>query len=95
MQTIRDHAQRFGRDPSKLQFQMMLAPPPRENDDGKGRAFFADAERVAQRAAEIADLGFGWVSLNGTNIFQSGARSVAAMIDTLGQLHDRLRREVG
>jgi probable F420-dependent oxidoreductase len=95
MQTIREHAVGFGRDASALQFQTMLAPPPRENDDGKGRSFFAEPDRVAHRAAEVAELGFGWVSLNATNIFQSGARSVAAMIDALGALHDRLRREVG
>ena len=95
MQTIREHAQRFGRDPAAIQYQTMLAPPPRENDDGKGRGFFADPERVARRAAEIAEIGFGWVSLNGTNIFQSGARTVDAMIDAFGLLHDRLRREVG
>ena len=95
MRTIREHAVQFGRDPAVLQFQTMLAPPPRENDDGKGRGFYADPERVARRAAEIAELGFGWVSLNGTNLFQSGARTVAAMVDALGLLHDRLRREVG
>lgn len=95
IRTIREHAARFGRDPNAIQFQTMLAPPPRENDDGKGRNFYADAERVARRAAEIAELGFGWVSLNGTNVFQSGARTVAAMTDALGLLHDRLRREVG
>jgi len=95
MQTIREHAQRFGRDPNAIQFQTMLAPPPRENDDGKGKGFFADPDRVARRAADIAELGFGWVSLNGTNLFQSGARTVAAMVDAFGALHDRLRREVG
>ncbi len=40
MQTIREHAQRFGRDANALQFQTMLAPPPRENDDGKGKGFY-------------------------------------------------------
>jgi probable F420-dependent oxidoreductase len=95
MRTIREHAARFGRDPAKLQFETMLAPPPRENDDGKGRSFFADPDRVSRRAVEIAELGFGWVSLNATNLFQSGARSVAAMIDALGTLHDRLREDVG
>jgi probable F420-dependent oxidoreductase len=93
--TIRRHAADAGRDPDALQFQAMLAPPPRQNDDGRGKTFFADAERVAQRAAEIAALGFGWVSINATNVFQSGARSVAAMVDLLGVLHDRIRREVG
>src|SRR4030095_2202569 len=95
MQTIREHMERFGRDPKAIQFQTMLAPPLRENDDGKGKGFFADPDRVARHAAEIAELGFGWVSLNGTNLFQSGARTVAAMVDSFGALHDRLRREVG
>jgi probable F420-dependent oxidoreductase len=95
MRTIREHAERFGRDANAMQFQTMLAPPPRENDDGKGRSFYADPDRVAKRAAEIAELGFSWVSLNGTNLFQSGARTVDAMIDAFGTLHDRLRREVG
>jgi len=95
MQTIREHAQRFGRDPGTIQFQTMLAPPPRENDDGKGKGFYAEPDRVARRAAEIAELGFGWVSLNGTNLFQSGARTVEAMVDSFGALHDRIRREVG
>ncbi len=61
----------------------------------RGSGFFADPDRVARRAADIAELGFGWVSLNGTNLFQSGARTVAAMVDAFGALHDRLRREVG
>ncbi|HEY6598188.1 MAG TPA: LLM class F420-dependent oxidoreductase [Pseudomonadales bacterium] len=95
MRTVREHAANFGRNASAIQYQTMLAPPPRENDDGKGRSFYADADRVARRAAEIAALGFGWVSLNATNIFQSGARTVDAMVDALGTLHDRLRREVG
>jgi probable F420-dependent oxidoreductase len=95
MTTIRRHAADAGRDPDALQFQTMLAPPPRQNDDGSGKTFFADAERVARRAGEVAALGFGWLSINATNVFQSGARSVPAMVDMLGTLHDCIRREVG
>jgi hypothetical protein len=40
-------------------------------------------------------MGFEWVSLNATAIFQAGARSVAAMVDALGRLHARLRAEIG
>ena len=40
-------------------------------------------------------MGFEWVALNATAIFQAGARSVDAMIDALGKLHARLRAEVG
>jgi len=40
-------------------------------------------------------MGFGWVAINATAIFQAGARSVDAMTDALARLHDRLRAEVG
>ena len=40
-------------------------------------------------------MGFQWATLNATAIFQSGARSVQAIIDTLGDLHAKIRSEVG
>jgi hypothetical protein len=40
-------------------------------------------------------MGFGWVALNATAIFQAGARSVDAMLEALGALHGALRAEVG
>jgi hypothetical protein len=40
-------------------------------------------------------MGFGWVALNATAIFQAGARSVEAMTEQLATLHDRLRAEIG
>jgi hypothetical protein len=40
-------------------------------------------------------MGFGWVALNATAVFQAGARSVDAMLDTLDALHRRIRAEVG
>jgi hypothetical protein len=40
-------------------------------------------------------VGFGWVPLNATAIFEAGARSVDAITDELGRLHDRSRSEVG
>jgi hypothetical protein len=40
-------------------------------------------------------MGFGWVALNATAIFQAGARSVDAISDELARLHDRIRAEVG
>jgi hypothetical protein len=39
-------------------------------------------------------MGFGWVSLNATALFQSGARSVDAMADALAALHAKIRAEV-
>ena len=40
-------------------------------------------------------MGFEWISLNATAIFQAGFRSVDAMIDKLGELHGAIRAEVG
>ncbi len=70
----------------------MVAPPPR---DTAGRQFYAEHDRVVARVAALRAMGFGWVSLNATAIFQAGARSVAAIVDALAALHARLRAEVG
>jgi hypothetical protein len=40
-------------------------------------------------------MGFDGVAVNATAIFQSGSRSVDAMLDALRAIHDRLRQEVG
>ena len=48
-----------------------------------------------RRAEMVKEMGFEWGSLNATAIFQSGARSVDAIIEKLGVLHDRLRAAVG
>jgi len=50
---------------------------------------------VVARVAALKAMGFGWVALNATAIFQSGARSVEAMTAELHRLHDRIRAEVG
>jgi probable F420-dependent oxidoreductase len=90
--TIRAAAEAAGRDPAAIGLQMMLDAPPRNGDEGAKR-FYQDEVRVAARAAEIRAQGFGWATLNITAIFQSGSRSIDAMIDTLGRLHDRIRME--
>jgi len=70
----------------------MVAPPPR---DAEGRRFYAEPDRVVARVVELQAMGFQWVSLNATAIFQAGARSVDRMIDALGALHAKIRTEVG
>ena len=47
------------------------------------------------RAASIAEMGYDWISLNATAVFQAGARSVTAMIDELAELHGKVRAAVG
>ncbi len=90
--TIRRHAEQAGRDPKAIGLQSMVAPPPR---DAESKRFYAEPDRVLARAAALQAMGFGWVSLNATAVFQAGARSVDAMIDVLGALHGRIRAEVG
>jgi probable F420-dependent oxidoreductase len=90
--TVRRHAADAGRDPATIGLQAMLAPPP--NDAG-GKTFYQDLDRVVARAEQVAALGFGWLALNATAIFQSGARSIAEISDRLDQLHSRLRAAVG
>ena len=54
-----------------------------------------DHDAVVARVAALKAMGFGWVALNATAIFQAGARSVEAMTEQLATLHDRLRAEIG
>ena len=63
--------------------------------DAKGKAFYADKEAVVRRAHQIVEQGFDWAAINATALFQSGARTVNAMIDALGDLHGRIRKETG
>ena len=90
--TIRRHAKDAGRDPGTIGLQSMVAPPPR---DAEGKRFYAEPERVVARAVELQKMGFGWISVNATAMFQAGARSVDAMVDALNTLHGRLRAVVG
>ena len=88
---IHAHARAAGRDPSAIGLQSMVAPPPR---DAEGKRFYAEPDRVVARVAELKAMGFEWVALNATAVFQAGARSVDAMLAALTTLHDRIRKEV-
>jgi probable F420-dependent oxidoreductase len=92
IEAIHRHAEAAGRDPASIGLQSMVAPPPR---DAAGKAFYSDPDQVVARVAALKAMGFGWVALNATAIFQAGARSVAAITAELGRLHDRIRAEVG
>ena len=94
MQAIKEAASAAGRDPEALGWQGQIAPPPRPGDTA-GRMYYADHDQVARRVADLQGMGFDWASVNATAVFQAGARSIEAMIEALGQIHDRLRREVG
>jgi probable F420-dependent oxidoreductase len=92
IETIRRHAEAVGRNPDKIGLSSMVASPPK---DAAGKRFYAEHDRVAARVAELQTMGFGWVEINATAIFQAGARSVDAMVDALAALHDKLRAAVG
>jgi probable F420-dependent oxidoreductase len=92
IEAIRRHAEAAGRDPAAIGLQSMVAPPPR---DAEGKRFYAEPDRVIARVADLKAMGFQWVALNATAIFQAGARSVDAMADALAALHGRIRTEVG
>ena len=94
MDAIREAALAAGRDPHAIGWQSMIAPPPRAGDI-KGKAFYAEPDHVVARVADLQAMKFDYVSLNATAIFQSGARSVEAILDTMQILHDRLRAELG
>ena len=89
---IRRAAEAAGRDPGAIGWQSMVAPPPR---DAEGKRFYAEHDRVVARVVELRKMGFEWVALNATAIFQAGARSVDAMIDALSILHGKIRAAVG
>ena len=89
---IAGYAEAAGRDPGEIGFQMMLDVPPRDEESKK---FYSKPEAVVARAVEVQAMGFEWGALNATAIFQSGARSVDAMLEVLGGLHDALRAELG
>src|SRR5688500_5715547 len=90
--SIRGHATASGRDPDAIGLQSMVAPPPR---NAEAKRFYAEPDRVVRRVAELHAMGFGWVSINATAIFQAGARSVDGMLDALAALHGRIRAETG
>ncbi|HSB41986.1 MAG TPA: LLM class F420-dependent oxidoreductase [Methylomirabilota bacterium] len=92
VEAIHRHAEAAGRDPGSIGLQSMVAPPPR---DAAGKTFYADHDAVVARVAALKAMGFGWVALNATAIFQAGARSVEAMTEQLARLHERIRAEVG
>ena len=92
LETIRRYAEAAGRDPNRIGLQQMLDVPPR---DDAGRNFYKDLDAVESRAVKVKSLGFGWGALNATAIFQSGARSIDAIIDTLAAIHERLRSALG
>lgn len=87
--SIRAHAEIAGRDPDTIGLQMMLDVPP---TDDRGKRFYQELDEVKARADQVENWGFEYASINATAIFQSGARAVNEIIDTLARVHQRLSR---
>ncbi len=92
--TVKQAAEAAGRDPEALGFQCQLATPPRAGDPST-REYWARSADVAATAAAAQAAGFGWAAVNVTGVFVAGARSIDAMIEQLGVLHDAIRSETG
>ena len=67
LERLYDFALKCDRDPKDIGLQSMVAPPPRNEED---KRFYMDPERVIARVVELKEMGFQWVSLNATAIFQ-------------------------
>lgn len=89
---VKQSADEAGRDPDSLGFQCQLAPPPRAGDPST-REYWAQTADVAATAAAAQEAGFDWAAVNVTGVFVAGARSIDAMIEQLGELHDEIRAE--
>ena len=89
---VRRHAEEAGRDPASLGMQVMLAPPPRSEQD---KQFYRHHDLIGSRAELLAGMGFDWLSINATAVFQAGHRSLDAMADELERLHGLLRTATG
>ena len=89
---VREEAERNDRDPEALGYQCQLATPPRAGDPST-REYWARTSEVAATAAAAQEAGFGWAAVNVTGVFVAGARSIDAMIEQLGALHDAIRAE--
>ena len=93
MDLILEAAITAGRDPKAIGWQSMIAPIPRQGDN-RGKTFYAKLDHVVSRSRELRAMGFDSLAVNATAIFQSGARSIGAILDVLQKIHDRLRAEV-
>ncbi|MCY3569511.1 MAG: LLM class F420-dependent oxidoreductase [Chloroflexi bacterium] len=91
---VKREAELADRDPEALGFQCQLATPPRAGDPST-REYWARTSEVAATAAAAQEAGFGWAAVNVTGVFVAGARSIDAMIEQLGVLHDAIRSETG
>ncbi len=92
--SVKQHAERAGRDPEKLGFQAQITAP-FDPDDPVGLHFHSNPERIAAVVAKAREAGFGWAAINSIAVYVAGARNADALAEDLEKIHDRVRAEVG
>jgi probable F420-dependent oxidoreductase len=79
---IRAAAEEVGRDPTKIGLQTRLSDP-------------LDSDAVAGRVARLRELGFTWVTVGGPGLEAAGVQGVAAQVDALARIRERIQSAVG
>jgi alkanesulfonate monooxygenase SsuD/methylene tetrahydromethanopterin reductase-like flavin-dependent oxidoreductase (luciferase family) len=92
--TVKQHAERTGRDPAKLGFQAQITAP-FDAEDLAGIKFHTSPERIAAAVADARQAGFDGAAINASAIYAVGARNTDALVEDLQKTHDRIRQEVG
>ena len=79
---IRAAAEAVGRDPANIGLQARLSDP-------------LDLESLTRRVAGLRAAGFTWTSVSLPALETAGVIGVAAMVEALSRIRERLRRELG
>jgi alkanesulfonate monooxygenase SsuD/methylene tetrahydromethanopterin reductase-like flavin-dependent oxidoreductase (luciferase family) len=79
---IKAAAEAAGRDPARIGLQARLSDP-------------LDLESLTRRVAALRAAGFTWTSVSLPSLETAGVVGVAALVEALSRIRERLRREVG
>ena len=85
---LHDYCEAIGRDPASIGMQMALSPG--LADKAKRKRFFSDPDLLAERAAELKQMGFGYLGIDCVPMFQQGYRSVNALLEYLERVYAAL-----
>jgi hypothetical protein len=78
---IRAAAEAAGRDPASIGLQARLSDP-------------LDLESLARRVAGLRAAGFTWTSVSLPALEAAGVVGIAALVEALSRIKERLRREL-
>ena len=79
---IKAAAEAAGRDPARIGLQARLSDP-------------LDLESLTRRVAGLRAAGFTWTSVSLPALEAAGVVGVAALVEALSRIKERLRRELG